>query len=177
MEYLPTFGWFLIVKYGKCRQIYHTWMLWVLNHWMGLTIKNVCATYWDPFFASATPPVKLPVSCFARLFFSQKLSCWVSSVGLSTFNWCKLLPRECTVDGSEIRQAPVDMADIPVFTKFYIYLNWLAGFLPSTVSLTNRAFFWTCCTFFKHSRGGSSSGQRKRWFHHAISETNPGSQN
>ena len=31
MAYLPTFGWFLMVTYGRCRLIYHTWMVWVVR--------------------------------------------------------------------------------------------------------------------------------------------------
>ena len=30
LVYLPIFGWFVYISYGKCRQIYHTWILWLL---------------------------------------------------------------------------------------------------------------------------------------------------
>ena len=39
-----------------------------------------------------------------------------------------------TVDGSEIRQAPVDMVDIPIIYRFLYIPGGCLGFLPSTVS-------------------------------------------
>ena len=38
MVYLPTYGWFV---YGKCREIYHTWIVWDIFAVFLITLKGV----------------------------------------------------------------------------------------------------------------------------------------
>ena len=58
LVYLPTFGCFLMVRYGKCRYIYHTWMLWDRN-FEDFLIKSLwCFTMVSTIFVSMFHHIK-----------------------------------------------------------------------------------------------------------------------
>ena len=77
------------------------------------------------------------------------------------------------VDGSEILRSPVDMVNIPLFTRGFIHPNWLFGISEPSTVLQVPALIVATTNFYRSKTGGNFKPEKNhtspiRMKHQAI---------